>query len=556
MLAALVSGRVIAEAAVTVPLGRAVAAVLWLSGVMAAQQLSAIAAAPLREATARAIDGRFRRDVAESAMLPTGIAHLDDPQLADRLALASRDLDHFTPGNAAAAQIGVLCQGAAAVGCAGIIALHAPLWAALLLVLALLRRLAIQRLFVGLNWLKIRSADTARRFRHWQSFAAEPAAAKEIRVFGLKTWITNGFRQSVTAYFTPLWRARIPVIYRTWVPLAIGTCIVIGTLAVLVPRHGSASPTTVAQGLIALGTVFNASAMTWNDFEVAHGRPMIEAARELRSELSAPTADSPHSAATSAPPTTVRFENVRFRYPRTDGDVLTNLDLELRAGEILAVVGVNGAGKSTTIKLLARLHEPTTGRIVVGGTPITDIPVDSWRQRLAVVTQGFLKYDLTLRENVMLGAPERQDDALFRAVAESLNLGDIVDRLPLGWETPLSRSRTGGVDLSGGQWQRVAIARAIYALQAGRSILILDEPTAHLDAEAEFDVFKTIIDHAAGASILLVSHRLATVRLAHRIAVLHNGRVAELGSHDALIARDGAYARMFKAQARRFLEAR
>lgn len=233
--------------------------------------------------------------------------------------------------------------------------------------------------------------------------------------------------------------------------------------------------------------------------------------------------------------------------------MLAGLDLDIRPAEMLALVGVNGAGKTTLTKLLTGMYEPTAGRITVNGLPLADIGLPAWRRQIAVVQQRFVHYDLSLRENVVLGAPgPRPDPGLLESVAQQAGIDDLVRRAPSGWDTPLSRAYQGGTDLSGGQWQRVALARALYAVARGARLLVLDEPTAHLDIRAELDVFSRVTAGAHGVGIMLISHRLSTVRRADRIVLIEGGTAVEAGHHDDLVARGGRYAEMFALQADRF----
>jgi ABC-type multidrug transport system fused ATPase/permease subunit len=271
----------------------------------------------------------------------------------------------------------------------------------------------------------------------------------------------------------------------------------------------------------------------------------------LRAELGHPPAATGADATPAAGP--IRFENVSFTYPGTDRPVLEHLDLEIRPGELLAIVGLNGAGKSTLIKLLAWLYEPTSGRITAGGADLADIGPEAWRRQLSVVFQDFVRYQLTATDNVTLGnATVPPDEAALAAAADDAGLADVLSRLPAGWDTPLARTRTGGVDLSGGQWQRVVLARALYAVRTGAQVLVLDEPTAHLDVKTEFAVFDRLAAHRGDATVVLISHRLSTVRRADRIVLLSDGRITEMGSHEELVALGGRYAAMFTIQAERF----
>src|SRR6185312_17106501 len=254
----------------------------------------------------------------------------------------------------------------------------------------------------------------------------------------------------------------------------------------------------------------------------------------LRGAVRAPVPTTPTPAAApaaeaerGATPPLVRFEQLSFSYPGSSRQVLDGMDLEIRPGEVLAVVGLNGAGKSTLIKVLAGLYPPDAGRVTVDGADVRDIGVRAWRRRLSVVFQDFIRFDLSAHDNVALGDPDRATRAEIAVAAEQAGVRELVEALPDGWETPLSPGVRGGVNLSGGQWQRVALARALLAVRAGAQVLVLDEPTAHLDVHTEFEVFHQLIQAARGVSVVLISHRLSTVREADRIVLIEGGRVAE-----------------------------
>jgi len=249
----------------------------------------------------------------------------------------------------------------------------------------------------------------------------------------------------------------------------------------------------------------------------------------------------------------IRFDEVSFRYPGTTHEVLSKLDLSIPVGRSLAIVGENGAGKTTIIKLLCRLYEPTSGSITVDGHSLVDLDLEAWRRRIGVIFQDFVRWELSLAENLRFGAradgPDREvlERALTAAGGEDL-LTDSEDR----WGIPLSRGFEGGTDLSGGQWQKVALARALAAVHRGAGVLVLDEPTASLDVRAEAAVFERLLAASSGITTILVSHRFNTVRRADQIAVVAGGRVTELGSHAELAERGGSYASMYRLQANRF----
>jgi ATP-binding cassette subfamily B protein len=249
----------------------------------------------------------------------------------------------------------------------------------------------------------------------------------------------------------------------------------------------------------------------------------------------------------------VRFEDVEFRYRNSGRPVLDGLELEVGAGEVLAIVGVNGAGKTTLTKLLAGLHQPTRGRITVDGADLRTLDPLRWRRRVSAVFQDFVHYPATLRDNIGLAAPEHpvRDDQVL-AAAQAAGALPLIERLPHGLDTPLWQANSSGVDLSGGQWQRLAVARALYAVAHGRQLVVLDEPTAHLDVPAEAEFFERVVAAVRDVSVILISHRLSTVRRADRIAVLSDGRVTECDPHERLMASDGEYAKLFRLQASRF----
>ncbi len=250
----------------------------------------------------------------------------------------------------------------------------------------------------------------------------------------------------------------------------------------------------------------------------------------------------------------IRFEDVAFTYPGAERPALQGVTLDLPAGRSIALVGPNGAGKTTLVKLLARLYEPGSGRILVDGTDLADLDPGEWRTRLAVIFQDFEHYELPARDNIGFGALALRDDD--RAVASAVRLAgasEVVDRLPAGLDTVLSRRYPGGADLSGGEWQKVALARALLAVEGGARVLVLDEPTANLDVRAEAELYDHFLEVTGSCTTVLVSHRFSTVRRADLIYVLDpGGRVVEAGTHDELVARDGRYAELFALQATRF----
>ena len=241
------------------------------------------------------------------------------------------------------------------------------------------------------------------------------------------------------------------------------------------------------------------------------------------------------------------FQNVGFKYPNSEQWAMRHLDFELKAGEVLALVGENGAGKTTLVKLLARLYEPNEGRILLDGHDLRDYHPQDVRDNIGVIFQDFVRFNMTAGENIAVGKiAERHDEVRIRRAATRAKVDKIIAKLPRGFDQMIGRGFRNGVDLSGGEWQRLAIARA-YNRQA--EVLILDEPTAALDARSEFEVFQRFKDLSEGKSTILISHRLSSVRMADRIIVLANGDVEAIGTHDELMANNGRYAELFELQA-------
>jgi ATP-binding cassette subfamily B protein len=249
----------------------------------------------------------------------------------------------------------------------------------------------------------------------------------------------------------------------------------------------------------------------------------------------------------------LRVEHVGFAYPESERPALEDVSLELRRGEIIALVGENGSGKTTLAKLLCGLYRPTSGRVTWDDRDVTAFDPTSLRRGIAVLFQDFCHYFLSLRENIGVGRHELAEDvAAIATAARQAGADRFVERMPQGYETLLGQEFEGGHDLSIGQWQRVALARAF---MRDASFVILDEPTASLDARAEHDLFESIRELFRGRTVLLISHRFSSVRSADRIYVLRQGRLEESGSHDELMRRRGVYAELFNLQAEAYTSA-
>ncbi|MDH6709075.1 ABC-type multidrug transport system fused ATPase/permease subunit [Kitasatospora sp. MAA19] len=514
---------------------------------------------PLAYLTQQRIDGAHRVAVTRLVASSPTVDVLERPEAQQLIRQAKADPDDYTqrtPGQAALAELDQAADAAGAAAACLVVAQFSWWLVPLLLIpsLACVRLRYRQRLESVMLW-RAQLGELLRADR-WQEMLTSGGVGKDLRVFGFGDWAVRRLSRLHVARSEPmfaLWKRHIRG--QLWIPLLVAPSLLLAITAVAagtVNGHGSiATETAVLAAGASLFTMFGSgdSALTR-----LSGLEALTAYDELAGLFGKHTRHPlPAAPARTRSYSPVRFEQVGFTYPGTTHAVLDGLDLEIRSGELLAIVGLNGAGKSTLIKLLAGLYDPTSGRILVGeGQDLSELGAEAWRERISVVFQDFVKYQLSAADNVTLGRPGVPDPAVLEAAAQDAGLQPVLDRLPDGWETPLARSRTGGVDLSGGQWQQVVLTRALYALRTGAELLVLDEPTAHLDVRTEFEVFRRLAEQRNAAGVVLISHRLSTVRQADRIVLLDGGRITESGSHDELVALGGSYARMFAIQAERF----
>lgn len=437
-----------------------------------------------------------------------------------------------------------------------VVALAAPIvhfspWLLVLLVAAVVPVFIGESHFAFLGYsLNLRQTSVRRRLDYFRTLGASRDTGKELRLFGLAPFIAGEYsRLSDQIYsenvglakrrlFAGLGLSAISagsyysayayVIYRT-----VHGDLSWGSLQLLAGAIGGAS--TAVQSLFATFALVADQSLFLSDLATFFAVKPATRSRASQVPVPRPIRSG------------LVFEGVGFGYPGASRPVLSNLDLRIDAGERVALVGANGQGKTTIVKLLTRLYDPTAGRILLDGIDLREFAIEELQREFGVIFQDFVRFDLTARENIALGRidpPARNDEIELAARKSLANVA--IARLPNGYDQLLGRRFDGGVDLSGGEWQKLALARA-YLRDA--QVVILDEPTASLDAESEFEVFRRFNDLSAGKTAMLISHRFSTVRMADRILVLADGLVAEHGSHASLMARRGRYAAMFDLQA-------
>ena len=481
---------------------------------------------------------------------PPGMAHLEDPELTNDITMA-RDFDLGISGPPLSISMDFIASGLvellAGLASAAVLAAYAW-WAPLLLGGA----------WLATHWLLRESGvwkdrntevvrDAQRHADYAYRLAVDAPSSKELRLFGLAGWTVERFRRHRRKLHDLRWQAtrlRERPMASSIAIVTLANAVVFAAMALDVNAGDLALDRLVMFASAAIAT----SMIAFGGLSWALDGAAAPAAAVLRLHGSmAPKGalTTGQRSASDLPAREIRFRNVEFSYPATpDETVLDGFDLTVPAGSSLAIVGRNGAGKTTVAKLLCRLYEPRGGAVEVDGVDLREFAVDSWRRRVTAVFQDFVRFELPLRDNV---APAGASDDVVRAALTKAGAAGLADL-----DTTLSRSYDGGTDLSGGQWQRIALARALAAVRLGAGIVLLDEPTAQLDVRGEAEIFDRILEETRNATTILISHRFSTVRHADRICVLEQGRVVELGTHDELMALGGRYQTMFDLQAQRF----
>src|SRR5579862_4204161 len=403
--------------------------------------------------------------------------------------------------------------------------------------------------FVGYA-INFRQTPIRRELDYLRALGGSREAAKEIKLFGLKEFLVERFtRLSDQIYRENVGLARRRLVAGTLLSM-VGTAGYYSAYVFIVWRtvHGVL---TIGELTFLSGAIVQASSNIQQIFSTlasiadqALFLTDLLAFFEMRSTIfSKPNA-------LPAPRPMVKgfeFRNVSFRYPGSSRLVLDGLNFQLRPGERVALVGENGEGKTTIVKLMTRLYDPVEGQILLDGIDLREYSLEDLYREIGVIFQDFMRYEMTASENIAVGQIETLTRLeLLKEAARKSMAAPVIERLPFNYEQMLGRRFEGGVDLSGGEWQKVALARA-YLREA--QVLILDEPTAALDARSEFEVFQRFAELTQGKMALFISHRFSTVRMADRVVVLENGKITEDGSHEELANLGGRYAEMFELQA-------
>jgi ATP-binding cassette subfamily B protein/ATP-binding cassette subfamily C protein len=534
--------------------------VLWLVAaelLLMAVQLSAGRLLGLRRELLRgALGNRVNERILEKA-LELELRHFEDADVYDKMQNARREAS-ARPLSLVMQTFSIAQNAVTLAALSGLLLRLSPASVLVIVAASIHAFLAEARLSADSFRLWTWRAPEGRRLNYLEWILTRDSHVKEVKLFGLGPLVLERYRALFRKFFAEdrrlaLRRMRAGLafgalslaafygMYALMAGRAARAEITLGdlTLYIAVFRQGQGAIQAVLQGV---GALYEDALFMSNLFDYLAIPTGGEAPRVL-----------PALAPARGRPGTLEIANVSFRYPGRDEWALREVTLTLAPGEKLGLVGENGAGKSTLVKLLLRLYDPTEGEIRLGGVDLRDMDPAELRGRIGAVFQDFVRYQFTAAENVGLGNPPYvADRARIEAAARRGGATAVIAALPSGFDTVLGGWFEAGHELSAGQWQKLAVSRAF--MREDAELLILDEPTAAIDAAAEHELFQRFQELAADRTAIVISHRFSTVRIADRIAVLHAGRLEELGSHRELVARDGRYAHLFHLQAQGYLD--
>ncbi|HEY8508402.1 MAG TPA: ABC transporter ATP-binding protein [Steroidobacteraceae bacterium] len=520
-----------------------------LEGVLVAAMAAAQRGISLCQSLLRAQLGQRVNVMILEKALTLELQHFEDSEFYDKLTRARREASS-RPLSLVMRTFGLVQNGISLVSYGTLLVNFSP-WAVAVLLLAGLPAFVAEAKFSGdaFRLFRWRSPET-RMQMYLETVLAREDHAKEVKLYGLGARFLERYRDIFRRLYREdraltirrdLWGFALGLIgtaalYGAYAWIAISTVkgqITLGqmTMYLMLFRQGQAA---VSASLSAIGGMYEDNLYLSTLYEYLETEVQRPAGTMVR---------GPH------PEDGIRFENVSFTYPEASEPALADINLHLRPGQSLALVGENGSGKTTLIKLLTRLYHPTSGRILLDGLDLREWDENALRERIGVIFQDFARYQMLVGENVGAG-DERyfEDEARWREAAEKGRAAEFIETLPQKYQTQLGKWFKDGRELSGGQWQKIALSRAFMRTRA--DILVLDEPTAAMDAQAEAEVFEHFRQLARERITILISHRFSTVRMADQIAVLDRGRIIECGSHEELMRLNGRYAHLFTLQAR------
>jgi ATP-binding cassette subfamily B protein/ATP-binding cassette subfamily C protein len=536
--------------------GRVLRLVAAELGLMAAQ-LAVGRALSLRRELVRAALGNVVNERILQKALTLELRHFEDPEVYDKMQNARREAS--SRPLSLVSQLFGIGQGLVTIAAlSGLLLRLSPVSVLVIVGASIPAFLAEARLSAESFKLWTWRAPEGRKLNYMEWVLTRDSHVKEVKLFDLGPLILGRYRALYARFFD---EDRRLAVRRMWTGLLFGLVSLGAFYAMYALMAARAAAGAISLGDLTLYIVVFRQGQQSVQAVLAAVGGMYEDAlfmSNLFAFLRLPTdGDRPRAAVVASPPrgrpSAIELDRVSFRYPGRTEWALRDVTLTLAPGEKLGLVGENGAGKSTLVKLLLRLYDPTEGAIRYGGVDLRDMEPRDLRDRVGAVFQDFVRYQFTAGENIGLGDRARLDDRpRVEAAARRAGIASAIEALPAGYDTSLGSWFDAGQELSAGQWQKLAVARAF--MREDAEVLVLDEPTASIDAEAEHELFERFRELAADRTAIVISHRFSTVRIADRIAVLHGGRLEELGSHRDLVARGGRYSHLFNLQAQGYLD--
>jgi len=477
------------------------------------------------------------------------LGHFDNSDWHDRLARAKRDVS-WRPGDLTWSVLGLSGNIVTIILMAGLLARLHWLLVVLALATSLLSLIIESRVTSRLYKYYYQETPEERERNYIGELLIQPRTIKEVKAYVLADYLLGRHKNISDQLFKQ--REKM---YQSGVRISMISGLVTGTTLALAyvfvglrGIQGTMNPGDVVLVIGAFTSVAGTLGQISGTFVAVdqHTRFLGDYFSFLKIEALLPVPEKPVSIP-DGPVDGISFENISFHYPGGHGEAVENLNLEIRSGELIALVGENGAGKSTLVKLLLRFYDVQKGSVKIGGTDVKDMDPENLRSRIGILFQDYATYELSVRENVMMGWPygTADDEKVMKALRDSRSEW-LVKKMANGLDSKVGRLFEGGHDLSGGEWQRLALARIMYR---NADIWILDEPTSSLDPEAEAAIFAELKENLKGRIGIVISHRFSTVRIADRIAVIDEGHIKELGTHHELLAAGNTYARLFELQA-------